>query len=174
MAAEVLVATPAVRNLIREGKGHQIPTQMQAGAQYGMVTMDQRLAELVRARRITLDMAARTGGEPRRPPQPPRHQGPAEVSRDDRRRSPTRSATAPGRSIEGTLEATDEQLVIAKLREMGYVPVSVTSSAAARCCGADMSIGGNEGRSAGRRDLLPSARNDGQRRPHRSSAPSAS
>ena len=37
-AAEVLIVTPAVRNLIREGKGHQIPTQMQAGAQFGMVT----------------------------------------------------------------------------------------------------------------------------------------
>ena len=54
VAAEVLVVTPAVRNLIREGKGHQIPTQMQAGAQYGMVTMDQSLVGLVRAGRITM------------------------------------------------------------------------------------------------------------------------
>ena len=46
-ATEVLVATPAIRNLIREGKTHQIYSAMQAGAQYGMHTMDQHLAELV-------------------------------------------------------------------------------------------------------------------------------
>lgn len=48
VAVEVLVATPAVRNLIREGKTHQIYTAMQAGASLGMQTMDQHLAELVR------------------------------------------------------------------------------------------------------------------------------
>lgn len=63
-AVEVLVATPAVRNLIREAKGHQIPSQMQAGAQYGMVTMDQHLAELVRANRITLDLAVERAANP--------------------------------------------------------------------------------------------------------------
>jgi twitching motility protein PilT len=46
-ATEVLVVTPAIRNLIREGKTHQIYSAMQAGAQYGMHTMDQHLAELV-------------------------------------------------------------------------------------------------------------------------------
>ncbi len=56
-AAEILIATPAVRNLIRERKGYQLASQMQAGAKYGMVTMDQNLAELVRAHRITLDAA---------------------------------------------------------------------------------------------------------------------
>ena len=53
----MLVATPAVRNLIREGKTHQIYSAMQAGGPYGMQTMDQSLAELVRAGRITLEMA---------------------------------------------------------------------------------------------------------------------
>jgi twitching motility protein PilT len=56
-AAEILIATPAVRNLIRERKGYQLASQMQAGAKYGMVTMDQNLAELVRSHRITLDAA---------------------------------------------------------------------------------------------------------------------
>ena len=56
-AVEVLIATPAVRNLIRERKGYQLASQMQAGAKYGMVTMDQNLAELVRAKRITLETA---------------------------------------------------------------------------------------------------------------------
>lgn len=47
LACEILVATPAVRNLIREGKTHQIYSAMQAGAKHGMVTMDQTLAQLV-------------------------------------------------------------------------------------------------------------------------------
>ena len=56
-AVEVLIATPAVRNLIRERKGYQLASQMQSGARFGMVTMDQNLAELVRAKRITLETA---------------------------------------------------------------------------------------------------------------------
>jgi twitching motility protein PilT len=55
VAAEVLVATAAIRNLIREGKTHQIYSSMQAGAQYGMQTLDQNLAELVRRNDITYD-----------------------------------------------------------------------------------------------------------------------
>jgi twitching motility protein PilT len=46
-AIEILVATPAVRNLIREAKTHQIPSAMQVGARVGMVTMEAALAELV-------------------------------------------------------------------------------------------------------------------------------
>jgi twitching motility protein PilT len=55
VATEVLVVTPAVRNLIREGKTHQIYSVMQAGAQFGMHTLDQHLAELVRTRRVTYE-----------------------------------------------------------------------------------------------------------------------
>lgn len=47
VATEILVATPAVANLIREGKTYQIPTAMQAGRNLGMQTMDQHLADLV-------------------------------------------------------------------------------------------------------------------------------
>jgi len=54
-ATEVMIATPAIRNLIREGKTHQMYSAMQAGAQFGMVTMDQSLAELVRRRKITYE-----------------------------------------------------------------------------------------------------------------------
>ena len=43
-----LVATPAIRNLVREGKTHMIYSAMQAGGQMGMLTMDQSLADLVR------------------------------------------------------------------------------------------------------------------------------
>ncbi|PWJ47992.1 twitching motility protein PilT [Quadrisphaera granulorum] len=52
-ATEVLVATPAIRNLIREGKTHQIYSMMQAGAQQGMHSLDQHLANLVRTGRVT-------------------------------------------------------------------------------------------------------------------------
>jgi len=54
-AVEVLMATPAIRNLIREGKTHQIPSALQAGAKFGMISMDQSLAELVRQRKITFE-----------------------------------------------------------------------------------------------------------------------
>jgi twitching motility protein PilT len=57
VASEVLVATPAVRNLIREGKIYQIASMMQAGGKYGMVTMDQTLAGLVKTGTVTLEAA---------------------------------------------------------------------------------------------------------------------
>jgi twitching motility protein PilT len=57
VAAEVLVATPAIRNLIREGKIHQIYSLMQTGGKHGMVTMDQSLATLVRTGRVSQDLA---------------------------------------------------------------------------------------------------------------------
>src|ERR687884_331112 len=57
VAAEVLVPTPAVRNLIREGKTHQIPSAMQTGSNVGMQTMDTALAGLVRAGKITQRLA---------------------------------------------------------------------------------------------------------------------
>jgi twitching motility protein PilT len=52
-----MVATPAIRNLIREGKTHQIYSMLQAGGRYGMVTMDMSLAYLVKDQRISLDVA---------------------------------------------------------------------------------------------------------------------
>ncbi|WP_407345835.1 type IV pilus twitching motility protein PilT [Pengzhenrongella phosphoraccumulans] len=55
VATEVLIATPAIRNLIREGKTHQIYSAMQAGAQFGMHTMDQHLAELVKSGKISYE-----------------------------------------------------------------------------------------------------------------------
>jgi twitching motility protein PilT len=55
VATEMLVATPAIRNLIREGKTHQIYSAMQAGSQHGMHTMDQHLADLVKRGRITYE-----------------------------------------------------------------------------------------------------------------------
>ena len=56
LAAEVLVVTPAVQNLIREGKTHQIYTSMQAGGKFGMQVMDQHLAELVKKGKVSYEM----------------------------------------------------------------------------------------------------------------------
>jgi twitching motility protein PilT len=55
VATEVMVATPAIRNLVREGKTHQVYSAMQAGAAHGMHTLDQHLADLVKTRRITYE-----------------------------------------------------------------------------------------------------------------------
>jgi len=57
VACEVLVPTAAVRNLIREGKIHQIPSVIQTGAAQGMQSMDSALATLVRAGTITQELA---------------------------------------------------------------------------------------------------------------------
>jgi twitching motility protein PilT len=63
-AAEVLVPTPAVRNLIREGKTHQIYSVLQTGATHGMQTMDASLADLVRRQRITRELAEARSSSP--------------------------------------------------------------------------------------------------------------
>jgi len=63
-ACEVLIPTPAVRNLIREAKTHQIYSVMQTGARFGMVTMDSSLADLVRRGLITKDLAIRQSSNP--------------------------------------------------------------------------------------------------------------
>lgn len=57
VAAEILVSTPAVRNVIREGKTHQLDAIIQTGGDQGMVSMDKSLANLVRAGRITSEEA---------------------------------------------------------------------------------------------------------------------
>ena len=57
VAAEVLVPTPAVRNLIREAKTHQIYSVLQTGASSGMQTMDAALAQLVRAGKVNRQLA---------------------------------------------------------------------------------------------------------------------
>jgi twitching motility protein PilT len=56
-ALEIMIGVPAVRNLIREAKIHQIPSMMQTGTQYGMQTMDQVLVELVMKRVVTIEEA---------------------------------------------------------------------------------------------------------------------
>lgn len=56
-ALEIMIATPAIQNLIREGKTHQIESSVQTGAKYGMKTMDMALVELYKKGSITNDTA---------------------------------------------------------------------------------------------------------------------
>jgi twitching motility protein PilT len=61
---EVLSVTPAVRNLIREGKTHQIHSVLQTSASKGMQSMDAALATLVRAGKITRELAESRSSTP--------------------------------------------------------------------------------------------------------------
>jgi twitching motility protein PilT len=56
-ATEILVATPAVRNIIREGKTHQLDAVIQTGAEYGMQSMDKTLVNFIHRGQITYDEA---------------------------------------------------------------------------------------------------------------------
>jgi twitching motility protein PilT len=64
MASEIMLATPAVRALIREGKAHQIYSQIQTGGRLGMKTMSMSLVDLVRAGRVRIEDAERTLSDP--------------------------------------------------------------------------------------------------------------
>ncbi|MBI3495184.1 Flp pilus assembly complex ATPase component TadA, partial [Candidatus Berkelbacteria bacterium] len=57
VATEILMATPAVRNLIREGKTHQLDNIIATSAAEGMISLDKVLAELVARGEITIDNA---------------------------------------------------------------------------------------------------------------------
>ena len=56
-AAEIMVATPAVRNIIREGKSQQLEAVIQTGAEFGMQSLDRTLVNLIHAGTITYDEA---------------------------------------------------------------------------------------------------------------------
>ena len=57
VAAEIMVANPAIRNIIREGKTHQLDTVIQTGADQGMQTMDRTLVKMVQSGIVTYDNA---------------------------------------------------------------------------------------------------------------------
>jgi twitching motility protein PilT len=63
-ATEVMIPTPAVRNLIREGKSHQLYSALQTGGQHGMQTMDASLAELVRRGKLSQRVAESRSSTP--------------------------------------------------------------------------------------------------------------
>jgi twitching motility protein PilT len=64
MAMEIMVATPAIRALIRDEKIHQIYSAMQSGKKFGMQTMNDSLYQLYTAREVTEDECLRVSGDP--------------------------------------------------------------------------------------------------------------
>ena len=64
-ALEVLVAVPALRNLIREDKTAQVLSVIQTGAQHGMVSLDQSLRDLVMQGRLSREEAMRKSSNPK-------------------------------------------------------------------------------------------------------------
>jgi len=62
-AIEIMVATPAIRNLVREGKTYQINSQIQTGAKFGMQTMDGSIASLYKKGIISQDEAVTHAGD---------------------------------------------------------------------------------------------------------------
>ncbi|HLE88282.1 MAG TPA: type IV pilus twitching motility protein PilT [Candidatus Brocadiaceae bacterium] len=63
-ALEIMIGTPAVRNLIRENKIAQVPSSLQTGKQYGMQTMDQALIELYQKELVTREAIERLVSSP--------------------------------------------------------------------------------------------------------------
>jgi twitching motility protein PilT len=61
---EVMLASPAIRNLIREGKTYQMMNAMQTGNHYGMQTLNQSLAELCHNKTITREQALARSSDP--------------------------------------------------------------------------------------------------------------
>jgi twitching motility protein PilT len=64
VAAEILIPTPAIRSLIREGKTHQIYSALQTSGASGMQTMDAHLAQLTRTGKITRELALQRASIP--------------------------------------------------------------------------------------------------------------
>ncbi len=63
-AREIMVITPAIANLIREGKTHQIYSAIETGAKFGMISMDKSLYDLVRQRVISSETAMAKASNP--------------------------------------------------------------------------------------------------------------
>jgi twitching motility protein PilT len=64
LAMEIMVVTPAIRAMIRDDKVHQIQSAIEAGAKYGMNTMNARLAELVQQRKVERSVALYRSNDP--------------------------------------------------------------------------------------------------------------
>ncbi len=64
MAQEIMIVTPAIANLIREGKVAQMYSAIQTGSKMGMQTMEQALANLVRAGVISFEVAVSKSSKP--------------------------------------------------------------------------------------------------------------
>jgi len=63
-AREILIVTPAIANLIRDGKTHLIYGALETGMKFGMISMDKALAQLVKAGKVTKEAALAKAGNP--------------------------------------------------------------------------------------------------------------
>jgi len=63
-AHEIMIATPAIRNLIREDKIAQMYSAIQTGAAHGMITLDQTLKDLLAKGQISKDQAKEKSSNP--------------------------------------------------------------------------------------------------------------
>ncbi len=155
VATEVLVPTPAIRNLIREGKTHQIYAAVQTSGAVGMQTMDADLARLVRAGKITRSLAEQRASVPEElkrllggvPVMPAACDtgATALAAGAARRRPSTRRAlsrwrarppspsarwTSPGAASAGELEAESKAQVTEQLRQRGLIVLDVSEKKA--------------------------------------------
>jgi twitching motility protein PilT len=65
VAYEIMIATPAVRALIREGKSYQLTSVIQTGASLGMITMDACLADMYKKKMITFELGESRSVDPK-------------------------------------------------------------------------------------------------------------
>src|SRR5690348_12346398 len=65
MAAEIMIATPAIRALIRDDKIHQIYSAMQSGKKFGMQTMNDALYQLYTSREVSQEECERVSSDPK-------------------------------------------------------------------------------------------------------------
>lgn len=63
-AREIMIVTPAISNLIREGKTHMIPNAIETGAKFGMISLDKALIDLIKGGFITLEDACAKANNP--------------------------------------------------------------------------------------------------------------
>ena len=117
--------------LIREGKTHQIHSAMQAGAQHGMQTLDQHLAELVRTGRITYERGLEKCHhiEDFNAADRPGAEGPTPMANCRQDLRVHRSATARASWSRASSRRANEAALVDKLRSMGYAPVERQAAA---------------------------------------------
>ena len=167
VATEVLVATPAIRNLIREGKTHQIYSRdagrRQARHAHAWTstwpTWSTRAASRTRPASRSATTSRTSTGSP----------AGAEAGQSPwqpRRRSSTRSATGPARSSRARSRRTRRPRWRQKLKSMGYAPVSITEAQGGGMK-TELTIPGfgAQGQAQGPRDHVAAVRDDDQLRP---------
>ena len=144
MSLEVMVPNPAIRNLIREDKIHQIYSQMQIGQdKFGMQTMNQSLASLYARRLISLEDAMGRSSDPEELKTMIAQGGGAHAGAQGGRRGLAarpegrghmpvftwEGRTRQGTTKKGVMEAVNEAAVMAQLRAQAVTPIAVKPKA---------------------------------------------